>query len=241
MHMSEFQDAVPTTGLVNGFSKYMDESLFSADMMSILTDVGKLNAEIQVHPQHDEQISHSYMNNLDVQLLKLSSDHRCPSSCRSYTETEICLSLTLMVYLGVTGRTHPSVSRVGNAYLVARMWQSLHRLSQQPAWLAHADLSLWMVLTVRLAMDSLESEQRADPGWRTSLSNPNPTGRTDDTFLALMRKEQPRRKIATLFEALDITSSCQLISCMRTFLWKDDCCTAVAYKLWSTFESGRAE
>lgn len=229
MHISDFLEGTSDVSLPLGFQKYLD--LFSTDMVALLQEVGQVNSELQLSERGGEHPK-SCENDFATRLLKLSSDYRCPASLRLYTDTEICLSLALMVYLNACGiRARSLVKPFGDVYIATRMRETLYRLSQAPCWLEHADLSLWMLCTMQLTAESSGHQPGTGYGWR-SIGDNTAAGMTNGAE-SCPDQHWLRDVCDDLFAALNIQYMSQLSPIIDSFLGFAEIHSGTILSIWS--------
>ncbi|KFY04029.1 hypothetical protein V490_00017 [Pseudogymnoascus sp. VKM F-3557] len=161
MHTGSCQRLTAVDHLTPGFLRYFDFSALSFYVGAILNDMCFFTKAINSIPKGagipTELVKRINDKELDVRLLILSSDHRCPSARRSYTQVEECLALALMVYLSKV--LSPSGNDIlGSEYLLERLRDSLSTLRSHPTWQQGADLMLWM--TFMASHRELKHERR---------------------------------------------------------------------------------
>lgn len=160
---------------------------------------------------------------LDVRLLILSSDHRCPSARRSYTQVEECLALALMVYLSKV--MHLSGSDVlRSEYLLKRLRDSLSILRSNFMWREDADLMLWMAFMASCVVYEIPKTLNQRP----VIGN---LGMSDSAFAEV--ESWLLELLCDLFKALDIRSFLEMEMQLQNFMWIEKPCLALAIELYT--------
>lgn len=229
MHTGSCQRLTAVDHLTPGFLRYFDMSMsmLSFYVGAVLNDMCYFTKTINSFPKGvgipTELAKRINGKELDVRLLILSSDHRCPSARRSYTQVEECLALVLMVYLSKV--LHPSGSDIlGSEYLLERLRDSLSILRSNPNWQQGADLMLWMTFMASYVVYEVPTALNQ----RSAIKN---WGMSDSAFAEV--ESWLLGLLCDLFEALDIRSFLEMELQLQSFMWIEKPCVALAMELYT--------
>lgn len=227
MHTGSCQRLTAVDHLTPGFLRWFDMSMLSFYVGAILNDMCYFTKAINSFPKGEgvptELVKRINDKELDVRLLILSSDHRCPSARRSYTPVEECLALALMVYLSKV--LHPSESDIlGSEYLLGRLRDSLSVLHSNPDWQQGADLMLWMTFMASYVLYEI-------PKALNQASVVENSGMSDSAFAEV--ESWLLELLCNLFEALDIQSFSKMKMQLQNFMWIEKPCVALAMELYT--------
>ncbi|KFY79004.1 hypothetical protein V499_01954 [Pseudogymnoascus sp. VKM F-103] len=227
MHTGSCQRLTAVDHLTPGFLSYFDMSVLSFYVGAILNDMCYFTKTINHFPKGagipTELIKRINDKELDVRLLILSSDHRCPSARRSYTQIEECLALALMVYLSKV--LHPSGSDIlGSKYLLERLRDSLSVVRSNPMWQQGANLMLWMTFMASYVVYEI-------PKALSQLSAIDNSGVSDPAFAEV--ESWLLGLLCDLFEALDIRSFLEMEKQLQNFMWIEKPCLDLAMELYT--------
>lgn len=229
MHTGSCQRLAAVDHLTPGFLRYFDMSMsmLSFYVGAILNDMCYFTKTINSFPKGadipTELAKRINGKELDVRLLILSSDHRCPSARRSYTQVEECLALALMVYLSKV--LHPSGSDIlGSEYLLERLRESLSILRSNPMWRQGANLMLWMAFMASYVVYEIPKALNQRSVIENSAMSDSAFAEVESWLLKLL---------GDLFEALDIRSFLEMELQLQSFMWIEKPCVALAMELYT--------
>ncbi|KFY90283.1 hypothetical protein V498_06076 [Pseudogymnoascus sp. VKM F-4517 (FW-2822)] len=224
MHTGSCKRLTAVDHLTPGFLRYFDMSMLSFYVGAILNDMCYFTKVVNSLPKGaaipTELIKRINAKELDVRLLILSSDHRCPSARQSYTQIEECLALALMVYLRKV--LHPPGSDVlGREYLLERLRDSLALLRSNHMWRHGADLMLWMAF---MASYMVYEIPKSEPIIKNSGMSDAAFAEVESWLLGML---------CDLFEALDIQSFHEMEMQLQNFTWIEKPCVTMAMELYT--------
>ncbi|OBT52663.1 hypothetical protein VE04_07419 [Pseudogymnoascus sp. 24MN13] len=227
MHTGSCQRLTAVDHLTPGFLRYFDMSVLSFYVGAILNDMCYFTKTINHFPKGagvpSELIKRINDKELDVRLLILSSDHRCPSARRSYTQIEECLALALMVYLSKV--LHPSGSDIlGSKYLLERLRDSLSVVRSNSMWQQGADLMLWMTFTASYVVYEIPKALNQPSAIENSGVSDPAFAEVESWLLGLL---------CDLFDALDIRSFLEMEKQLQNFMWIEKPCLDLAMELYT--------
>ncbi|OBT81636.1 hypothetical protein VE02_10006 [Pseudogymnoascus sp. 03VT05] len=227
MHTGSCQRLTAVDHLTTGFLRYFDMSVLSFYVGAILNDMCYFTKTINHFPKGartpTELKKRMNEKELDVRLLILSSDHRCPSARRSYTQIEECLALALMVYLSKV--LHPSGSDIlGSKYLLERLRDSLSVVRFSSMWRQGADLMLWMTFMASYVVYEIPKALNQPSVIEDSGMSDPASAETESWLLGLL---------CDLFEALDIRSFLEMEKQLQNFMWIEKPCLDLAMELYT--------
>jgi hypothetical protein len=227
MHTGSCQRLTAVDHLTPGFLRYFDMSVLSFYVGAILNDMCYFTKTINHFPKGacipTELIKRINDKELDVRLLILSSDHRCPSARRSYTQIEECLALALMVYLSKV--LHPSGSDIlGSKYLLERLRDSLLVVRSNPMWQQGADLMLWMTFMASYVVYEIPKALNQPSAIENSGVSDPAFAEVESWLLGLL---------CDLFDALDIRSFLEMEKQLQNFMWIEKPCLDLAMELYT--------
>jgi hypothetical protein len=193
-------------------------------MIALLNEVSSVVASIRT--EHERVISHlrsttiaanvSRNTDFDARLLAFSSSHVCPSQNDEYNMFEECLSLSLMLWIGVVLRNSSASSDVHwHIHITGRIKKLLFDMIPPSLTGDNADLLLWMIFMCFLPFHhTLGEPAGSDPA---AIDN-------SDCLLNLSHK---------LCDRLRISSLAVMKEHLKRFLWLDVACETAAYSFWA--------
>jgi hypothetical protein len=227
MHTGSCQRLTAVDHLTPGFLRYFDFSALSFYVGAILNDMCFFTKAINSIQKGagipTELIKRINDKELDVRLLILSSDHRCPSARRSYTQVEECLALALMVYLSKV--LSPSGNDIlGSEYLLERLRDSLSTLRSHPTWQQGADLMLWMTFMTSYVVYEIPKALNNTSVIENSSMSDADFAEAESWMLELL---------CDIFVALDIQTFYEMKTQLQSFMWIEGPCETLAMELYT--------
>lgn len=231
MHYDEFVEKAITEHLTPGFLECYQKAMLSLEMVTIINDICLVTSVANENgnaPQDPELAKLIKSTRLDVRLLSLSSDYRCPSSTRQYTIFEECLSLSLMIYLNNILQvldTENSRSR----YISTHHSAILANILSDPAYLNNAGPLLW------IAFMGVFVEHELAESWEKQHVDE----RCEKGHISIYGRQPHLEPLAILCNKVQIRSLAEMERHLAAYLWIPNHRESFAKHLWQSVEAQR--